>query len=592
MATQLQFVFVCLFVCFTCLINARSIKSELEGLEDTFEPLGDEPRRAHAVFRRSALVEEIMGPLSRNVRQVSETTRSQMVYTRMRILLSLLRMHLGATPKVEIFQFNNWDRTINIDQLFYVKPKTVWEVRNVILAARSLGMRVRATGAGHSRSPLYVDEGNIMMDVRDLQRHDGPFMEIIPKTPERNFATLRAMTGVYEIEMNEFLIKNNYTILAEPLNDQETLGGMVAASTHGSTYDEPTYSGIVVEMRLIDSQGRLRRFTLERHPMIMKAAICNLGMFGIMYDITIKIQPAIIVKVVNTFVPLKDLIQNQAALKAQISGNFMNEISWFPFNNLSPDEEAFYRRTGKAPDTWNAGKDILWVRTINPVNASEMVGKNLTGSIYLPSNGSLAGGTETGLLKAKGSVNLARQIPEVSYQYLVHAFPIILPPRWGVETSAAFMVNIDNSFDRPFRALNYMVNKTETQIRMNASTPMNALLPRWFKNHKCCLCPGNEEITMPDDSGKTLVIDFLAPPAQYGFYPAAEAFVEEFKAEKVRPHWGKRHDNIPGIIDVIKNVYGGLLGEFQTQRRLADVDPCDMFMNSYLLAIFGRSPNC
>ncbi|KAK0069006.1 hypothetical protein Bpfe_001969 [Biomphalaria pfeifferi] len=579
-------------VTLACSVLAKPL-TDLPDLTDTFVPLGDErPTLRHYVFKRSPLVEEIMGPLSRNVRQVSESARSFDVYKRMRVLLTLLRIHIGRSPSVEIFQFHNWDKTININQLFYTKPKTIWEVRRVLFAARSLGLRVRATGAGHSRSPLYVDEGNIMMDVRDLQRHDGPFMQLNPKTQERNFPTITAMTGVYEIELNEFMKKNNVTVLAQPLNDQETLGGMVAASTHGSTYDEPTWSGVVVEMRLLDSMGRFRKFTLEKHPLIMKAAICNLGMFGIMYDITFKVYPMITVKVVNSFVPLKDLIQNKAALKAQISQNFMNEISWFPFNQLTQEEEDYYKATGKAPSTWNAGNDLLWVRTINPVNESELIGKNLTGTLYLPSNGSLAGGTETGLLKARGSINLARQVPAVSYQRLVDAFPIILPPRWGVETSAAFMVNIDNDFDRPFRALNYLVDMAEKQIKENASTPINALLPRWFKNHNCFLCPGNEDITQPDDSGKTLVIDFLAPPAQYGFYPAAASFVNQFKGEKLRPHWGKRHDNINGIINIIKNVYGNLLTGFKTQKRLADIDPCDMFMNSYLLAIFGRSENC
>jgi hypothetical protein len=50
----------------------------------------------------------------------------------------------------------------------------------VLRAASQLGMRVRATGVGHSRSPLYVDEGNVLMDVRNLQRHDGPRMEYHP----------------------------------------------------------------------------------------------------------------------------------------------------------------------------------------------------------------------------------------------------------------------------------------------------------------------------------------------------------------------------------------------------------------------------
>lgn len=106
----------------------------------------------------------------------------------MRSLLALLRMLLGNSVQVQIMQFMNWDRTIEIDQVFYTAPKTIWEVRRIILAARQLGMRVRATGVGHSRSPLYVDEGNIMMDVRGLQRHDGPRIQL--NQPVRFFFSL------------------------------------------------------------------------------------------------------------------------------------------------------------------------------------------------------------------------------------------------------------------------------------------------------------------------------------------------------------------------------------------------------------------
>ena len=52
------------------------------------------------------------------------------------------------------------------------------QVRRILRVASMLGMRARATGVGHSRSPLYVDEGNILMDVRKLQRHDGPRIEL------------------------------------------------------------------------------------------------------------------------------------------------------------------------------------------------------------------------------------------------------------------------------------------------------------------------------------------------------------------------------------------------------------------------------
>ncbi|BFZ04582.1 hypothetical protein BsWGS_07621 [Bradybaena similaris] len=562
------------------------------GLEDTFVDIGNEPTGVHTVFKRSPLLEEIDGPLSRNVRAVDETARSSLVYLRMRILLSILRMLLGRSPQVEILQFNNWDKTINIDQLFYVRPKTIWEVQKVILAARRLGMRVRATGAGHSRSPMYVDEGNIMMDTRDLQRHDGPRMEMRNKTAERDYMTLTAVPGVYEVEMNEFMTQNKVAILAQPLNDQETFGGMVAVGTHGSTWDGENFSGNVVEMRVMDSNGRLRRFTKERHPSIMKAAMCSLGMFGIMYDITIKVVPTFIAKAENHFVLMKDLIGNQTALRETITENFLTEISWFPFNNLTPEEEQYYNTTGKAPSSWSAANDYLWLRHINKATDEEVKGQEILPPVYLPTNGSLSGGSGKGLLKAKSSLDIARALNKKSYHYLVNAFPVIFPPRWGTETSAAFLLNIDNAFSTPYRALNFMVNRTEQQIKEKASTPLNALLPRFFKNSNCNLCYSNQEITRPDDSGRSLVIDFLAPPAQEGFYPAAADFVNHFKDEKVRPHWGKRHDNIVGIVDIIHKAYGPLIPQFQEQRQLAGIDPCDMFMNSYLLNIFGRSKSC
>ncbi|XP_012946738.1 uncharacterized protein LOC101860474 [Aplysia californica] len=581
-----------LALCLLCSgATARSVLDDLNGLEDTVVDIGVEPA-AHSIFKRSALVEDIMGPLSRNVRQVDEKTRSMLVYHHMKILHSILEMLLGGNPRVDIFQFINWDKTIQIDQLFYVKPKTVWEARRVILAARRLGMHVRATGAGHSRSPLYVDEGNIMMDVRDLQRHDGPFMELNQERPGRDFKTVTAMTGVYEVELNEFMTKEGVAILAQPLNDQETLGGMVAASTHGSTWSAPTYSGIVVEMRLLDSHGRLRRFTKEDHPMIMKAASCNLGMFGIMYDITIKVEPTFVVKAENRFVRLGDLMLNKDALRAQVTGSFLTEISWFPFNKISDAAAEEYSRTGAIPDDWSAADDTVWLRTINRAQQSEYQGQTILGPSYLPTKGSLSGGNVTGLLRGRGAIDIAKKLSPKSFHYLVNAFPVILPPRWGTETSAAFMLNIDNSFDRVYRAFNFMISRSEQQIRDNGTTPMNALLPRFFQNHECFLCPGNAEIQMPNDSGRTLVIDFLAPPAQQGFYKAAADFVEFFKNEKVRPHWAKRHDNIAGIIDHVKDVYGSLLPGFSEQKRLARVDPCDMFMNSYLIAIFGRSQSC
>ena len=58
-------------------------------------------------------------------------------------------------------------------------PETVSEVKAVIRAAGGLGLRVRAAGSGHSWSPLFADEGHVVMYMSKLQRPDGPRLELI-----------------------------------------------------------------------------------------------------------------------------------------------------------------------------------------------------------------------------------------------------------------------------------------------------------------------------------------------------------------------------------------------------------------------------
>ena len=76
-------------------------------------------------------------------------------------------------------RFTNWAHTQVRDQILAVYPTTVEEVQTVVRAARQLGLRVRAAGRGHSWSPLFADEGDVVMHVKDLKRSDGkPQIEI------------------------------------------------------------------------------------------------------------------------------------------------------------------------------------------------------------------------------------------------------------------------------------------------------------------------------------------------------------------------------------------------------------------------------
>ena len=52
--------------------------------------------------------------------------------------------------------------------------------------------------------------------------------------PFKGYYVLTGITGIIEEEMNEYMKKNGVTMMAQPLNVKETLGGMAAVATHVS----------------------------------------------------------------------------------------------------------------------------------------------------------------------------------------------------------------------------------------------------------------------------------------------------------------------------------------------------------------------
>ena len=61
-----------------------------------------------------------------------------------------------------------------------------------------------------------------------------------------------------------------------------------------------------------------------------------MGLFGVMTDITFKVEPMVIVKTENDFsLTVEDLFYDPDCLKKLHDDNWSVEIFWFPFNSLS-----------------------------------------------------------------------------------------------------------------------------------------------------------------------------------------------------------------------------------------------------------------
>jgi hypothetical protein len=84
-----------------------------------------------------------------------------------------LQSKVGPIPVLLLESFQNWGMTQKMT-VISVKPKTVEEVKKVVNAITSYNreknqqVSLRCVGDGHSWSPLFPDDGNVLMFISQL----------------------------------------------------------------------------------------------------------------------------------------------------------------------------------------------------------------------------------------------------------------------------------------------------------------------------------------------------------------------------------------------------------------------------------------
>ena len=105
-------------------------------------------------------------------------------------------------------------------------------------------------------------------------------------------------------------------------------------------------------MRIFDSNGDLRTYTKQDDPEMFKAVAANFGCFGVIFDMTIVLEPEVIVKTENIYFGLDKVFYDESFMKNLAEQNWSVEIFWFPYNSLSLFD-------------YDPKNDDVWVRVIN-----------------------------------------------------------------------------------------------------------------------------------------------------------------------------------------------------------------------------------
>ena len=119
----------------------------------------------------------------------------------------------------------------------------------------------------------------------------------------------------------------------------------------------------MTEIQLIDANGDLKTFNSEDQ---LKAVRASLGLFGVIVEQTIKLQPNFKVKVRNRYPKIKDFTADELKRLLTDESIFSVQIYWYPYNSISQLGLFFSLLYGNIPRyLWSANDDELWVREVH-----------------------------------------------------------------------------------------------------------------------------------------------------------------------------------------------------------------------------------
>ena len=410
--------------------------------------------------------------------------------------------------------------------------------------------------------PLSVTDGSLVV-VDGLNR-------IGPIDPGRREVTIEC--GVTIGALDRALRPYGLAVPTNVVLTSVQYGGVIATGCHGAGWDRPTLLDLVEAMTIVTHDGAVVRFSEDTHgPEVMNAVRCCLGTIGLIYNITLRVEPMSYQVAVDRRLPLA-VAEDPAQLASLLSGNEYSEVFWFPtaqglwFKSWNRTSTPVRRaRLSRAPLAV-APREFASTLTGNTVGRRAMqrfpgltpVVNNLLFRGIVPRNRSMV-----------VDLNEASHYRRFIELMKVHIL--------------SFSVKIDPGFSNVQQAWGLAVEKVRERASKAGEYPLNLMLEmRPIRSSQVLLSPAFGR----DDEHHCYfeLISFTGTPGCAAFFDdVAQAWmgIPELNA---RPHWAKYFYEIPGIIPHIRKVWGENLTTFARIRD--ELDPDRVFLNSALERIF------
>ncbi|OTA94448.1 hypothetical protein M434DRAFT_394714 [Hypoxylon sp. CO27-5] len=295
-------------------------------------------------------------------------------------------LYNDETKKVKIAvyideKFQNWGLTVKNTPSITFVPSTSWGIQQIIKYAKARKLKVRASGYRHSWSPIFSEDGQIVISTLGLYQSTVlPNLESLPGSqffvrgtelnsidfvgePKRGKKRLvRVGTAVTNQMFRRWCNKQKLDAASTlPLNVimvEITFGGSNAPICHGAGRRHPTLSDLVHAIEYVDANGNMQTISKDKDPKFMSVASGCFGLLGIVTHITLELDPMTYTAMVPRKIPAMQAIppspgladedipeplrikmspqeraEAQANFEKQAADAFYAEWFWFPYTS-------------------------------------------------------------------------------------------------------------------------------------------------------------------------------------------------------------------------------------------------------------------
>ncbi|MCL4116242.1 UNVERIFIED_CONTAM: hypothetical protein GTU68_040993 [Idotea baltica] len=442
-------------------------------------------------------------------------------------LVSLLDRLPGQTQTA----WKNWAGNQRCTPATIERPITRAQLQSIVKHAAADGKKVRPVGSGHSFTAIAcTDEILVSLEHLNMVR------SIDTRT---NLVTVQA--GIELGHLNNRLAKAGLAMTNLGDIAYQTLAGAVSTGTHGTGAEFTGIAGQIREMRIVTATGDIVSCSADENPELFRVARVGLGVFGVISEITLAVEPAFNLHAVEGPQPLTEVLDNWLD---DIAVNDHYEFFWIPGTDVAMTKRN--RRTSDAPEPQPRVKHFVDKILAENVGFGAMAKLAKLRPALIPKFRDL-------MIDSVGEADFTNE-----------SHRVFASPRWVKFVEMEYSVAVE---DVPT-----ILRRIEEAVR---DAGLDLLFPVEVRSTAA------DDIPLSTAFGRRS--GYIAVHRGKGmdyqpYFELVEAIMDEFDG---RPHWGKMHFQTAATLQHRYPEWDA----FQTMR--AEYDPSGMFSNDYTDRVLG-----